>query len=214
VEDDPERRSLPAEHRCDAVAHGRPVEAARTPDGTVAGGEDEERARVEVDHVSTRLLPRPALDEHELAAGEVADGAQERDSLQGEGDVAVDILVEGVVAALAVAQDERRRPLLAGFVAAVQERVQPGGQVGRLAQLLRPAVGRLGQRRVERAAGRGDRLRQRMVEIAIRALAEAVRRISMVERKLPSSKLPASSARSGAVRMGGVWTKPSTSSRA
>src|SRR5689334_10126382 len=40
------------------------------------------------------------------------------------------------------------------------------------------------------------------------------RRISMVERKFPSSKLPASPARSWAVRTGGVWTKPSSSSRA
>ncbi|HEY2869349.1 MAG TPA: hypothetical protein VGJ11_07560 [Gaiellales bacterium] len=92
----------------------------------------------------------------------------------GEGDVPVDVLVQCVVAALAVAQDERRRPRLAGVVAAVEEPVELGGQVGRVAQLPRPAVGGLGQRRVERAAGGGDGIRQRVVEVAVRALAEAV----------------------------------------
>src|SRR5207302_4282778 len=78
VEDDPEGRALAAEHRRDAVAHRRAVEAACALDGAGAGREDEERARVEVDHIRPRLLPRPALDEHELTAGEVADRAQQR----------------------------------------------------------------------------------------------------------------------------------------
>jgi hypothetical protein len=104
----------------------------------VARGEEQERAALEVDDVGARLRARALLEQDELAALEVLARAVEHGhDLQREGDVAVDVLVQRVVAALAVAQDQRRRALLAGGAAALEQLLVLGRErVGGAAQAL------------------------------------------------------------------------------
>src|SRR3954466_2017549 len=93
--------------------------------GAVAGGEEEQLALVERDHVGARLLAWALLDQHRLAAVEVlALAAEHGQRLERERDVAVEVLVQRVVAALAVAEDQGRRTRLPGRVAGVQELVE------------------------------------------------------------------------------------------
>ena len=90
--------------------------------------------------------------------------------------LAVDVLVQAVVVARPVLQQQRRRPALVGGVAARQV----GGVVGGIAHgdphRLVPAVGNLRERRVERGSQGGDDLGQRVGEILVLAAAEAVPR--------------------------------------
>ena len=72
--------------------------------------------------LGARLHARALLGQHELAAREIALrlGQQERD-LQRKHMLAVEILMQAVVVALAVLQQQRRRPGLAGAMAALEE---------------------------------------------------------------------------------------------
>src|SRR3989441_12929466 len=89
----------------------------------------------------TTLFRSPLVDQQELAAGVVdARAGEEAGELQGEDDVAVEVLVEAVVAPRLVVEQERGRLGLAPAAAAGQER----GEVGRVARRRRqrglPAV--------------------------------------------------------------------------
>ena len=62
-------------------------------------------------HVGAALGPRALLEQHELAAVEVVAGAGEHgEDLEREEDLPVEVLVQGVPVARAVAEDERRSP--------------------------------------------------------------------------------------------------------
>ena len=75
-------------------------------------------------HLGTRLHARPLLGQHELAAGEIAARLRQQDrDLQRKHMLAVEVLMQAVVVAGAVLQQQRRRPGLAGGVAALQESV-------------------------------------------------------------------------------------------
>src|SRR3954451_11526891 len=175
VEDDPQRHALAGAHRRDAVAHRGAVVAARAADRSDTRREDRERAALEPDHVRARLRARALLDEDELAALEVGPGAvEDGHRLQREGDVAVEVLVQRVVAALDVAQDQRRRAVLVGGVAALEERLEVRRVAGVLAQPPRPVVRQRGQRRVQGVARLVDERGQRRVEVLVLALAEAM----------------------------------------
>jgi hypothetical protein len=126
--------------------------------------------------VRAALRPRALLEQHELAALELRRIGEQHHGLERERDVAVDVLVQRVPVAGAVAEDQRRRPGLAGGVAALEEAVERRGVAEVLAEPLRPAVGRLGQRRVQRRAELRDGVRQRAVEVLVLALAEPVAR--------------------------------------
>jgi hypothetical protein len=125
--------------------------------------------------VGAALGARPLLDQHELAALEIDPGPGEHGQhLEGEEDLAVEVLVQRVPVALAVAQDQRRRALLAGGAAAGQQRLVRGRVALLLAQPLGPLVGDRREAAVEAVAQLGDRPRQRVVEVAVAAVAEAV----------------------------------------
>src|SRR3546814_19166936 len=67
---------------------------------------------------TTLFRSRPLLGHHERPAGEVAARlGQQHGRLQGKHLVAVEILVQAVVVAGIVAQQQRRRPLLSGAMA-------------------------------------------------------------------------------------------------
>ena len=111
-----------ARHGADAVAQPDAVVAALALVGALAGREDHERAPRRAEHVRPALRARPLLDQHELAPVEVDAGlGQHRQHLEREVDVAVEVLVQRVPVALAVAQDQRRRPLLARGAAAREQ---------------------------------------------------------------------------------------------
>ena len=95
------------------------------------------------------LGPRALLDQHELAAGVVDAGAVEADhDLEGEHQLAVEVAVQGVPVAGAVAQQQGRGPGLAGGVAGVEpvaQRVGPGRGLARRSAHSRAIGSRCGQ---------------------------------------------------------------------
>src|SRR3546814_10520254 len=99
---------------------------------------------------------------------------QQHGRLQGKHLVAVEILVQAVVVAGIVAQQQRRRPLLSGAMATPKITGMIRRKARRDAKGGVPAVGDLRQRRVERFAQTRDDLRQRIGEVAVLAAAEAV----------------------------------------
>src|SRR5262245_64150616 len=99
VEDDAQRVAGPRGDAAHAVAHGAAVGAPRALDRPVARREDDDLALLGRDRFTARLGPRPLLDQQEVAPGVVdAPATQEAGDLQGEDDVAVDVLVQAVVA--------------------------------------------------------------------------------------------------------------------
>ena len=88
--------------------------------------------------------------------------------------LAVEVLVQAVVVAFAIAEQKRCRPGLSGIMAAGEE----GGMLFRVTHVefhrRVPAVGDVGQRRVEPCPQVRDDIRQGIVEIFVFAFAKAV----------------------------------------
>src|SRR4051812_21866920 len=135
----------------------------------LAGREDHERAARGREDVRAALRARALLEQDELAAAEVlARLGQDGEHLEGEEDVAVEVLVQGVPVARAAAEDQRRRLLLAGGAAALQQLGVLERERGVLAaQQLGPVVGDGGEVAVERAAQRAYGVRERVVEVPV-----------------------------------------------
>src|SRR5881628_240397 len=113
VEDDAEAQALAGGHPADAVAHGRAVGAARARHRPVAGWEDDRLAALEDDDLAARLRAWPLLDEEDLAARIVRPPpAEHAGDLERKGERAVEVLVQAVVAAGRVAEEERGGPRL------------------------------------------------------------------------------------------------------
>jgi hypothetical protein len=119
-----------------------------------------------------RLCPRALLEQDELAAFELAGPGQDRHRLQRERHIAVEILVEGVVTAGSVAQDQRRGTLLSGAATAIEEGIEAVRVAPALVQAFGPDVGQLGKRRVEGMPDLVDQRRQRSVEVLVLAFTE------------------------------------------
>ena len=103
--------------------------------------------------LALRLRARPLLDEQELAAGEVfARRAQQHRQLQREDQLAVEVLVQAVVVAGLVFEEQRRRPLLAGRVALREIGAERRREPPLLVQPFAPAIGDRREMRVERLA--------------------------------------------------------------
>ena len=128
MEDDADRVATTRAEPADAVAHVDAVGAARAFDGPVVDGKDHALALAERHDLGAGLHARPLLGEDELAAGEVGAGlGQEQGDLQRKDVLAIEVLVQAVVVAGTVAEEERRRSRLAGFVAAGEEVGMPAG---------------------------------------------------------------------------------------
>src|SRR5262245_35304997 len=98
-------RSQPA----DAMPHVDPVVAARAFYRPVAHSKDHPVTTFERNHVHPRLHPRPLLSKHELAPREIAiRRLEQKRNLQREHMLSVDILVQTVVVALAVFEQQWR----------------------------------------------------------------------------------------------------------
>jgi hypothetical protein len=159
------------------VPHRRAVVAARTLDRTVARGEDHDLALLGGDRLALGLGARPLLDQEEVAAL-VVDPAptEEAGELQREDDLAVEVLVQAVVATRLVVEQQGRRLRLALLPAPREQRAERGRmEHGRVERHL-PLIGDGGQGRIRVHAERVDQRRQRRREVLVLADAEAVAR--------------------------------------
>src|SRR5690349_1320567 len=89
------------------------VDSARPADRAVADREDDGIALIERDHLRPRLATGPLLGEDELAAGKIGGVRKKGGDLEREDMLAVHVLMEAIVIARAVAQDQRGRATLA-----------------------------------------------------------------------------------------------------
>src|SRR6185295_174197 len=176
-EDDPEARARARVEPAHPVTHPGAVYAPRTPHRTVAIREDHRLAALEGDHRADRLRARALLDEEELAAREVpVTLAEDTRDLERERQRTVQILVEAVVAALAVAEEERRRAALAvGGAAREVGRERRRITLG-CTERRHPPVRERRQATVQLHAQRGDERRERRGEVPVLAFAEPVAR--------------------------------------
>ena len=143
--------------------------------GPVAGSENDGFAEAGPHDVRDRLSARLLFDEDEFAAGEVAIGfAQEEDGLEGEDDLAVEVLVEAIEIAGSVLEQKRGGASLSGGVAALGERRKGRGEAFGGAELGHPIIGDRGEPRIEMFAETGDERGERIGEILILAAPEAV----------------------------------------
>src|SRR5207247_10360903 len=118
VEDDPQRVARPGGDAADSMTHGPAVDAARAFDGTVTSGEDDHFPLLWCDRLTPRLRSRTLLDQEEIAPRVVSlSPAQEAGELERERDVAVEVVVEAVVAADVVVGQAPRRAVLASAAA-------------------------------------------------------------------------------------------------
>jgi hypothetical protein len=116
------RVALPGTDPAHAVAHVDPIGAARAIHRSMVDRKDHALALCQRHDLGARLHARPLLREHELPAGEVDLRPREQErELQREDMLAVDILMQAVVVARAVLQEERRRLGLSAGVAARQQ---------------------------------------------------------------------------------------------
>ena len=117
--------------------------------------EDDGIALAQRHDLGARLHARALLGQHEFAAGEVPAGLGQQDrDLEREDVLAVEVLVQAVVVALAVLQEQRRRPRLPGRMAALEERRVLARIAHVDAHRLVPAVGDRRKPRIERGAQR------------------------------------------------------------
>src|SRR5262245_22274989 len=150
VEDDAERVARAGAYAADTVAHGDPVIPASTSRRAMARGEDHDLALRGGDRLAAGLGARALLDEQELAALVIRPyAAQEARELQRERHLAVQVLVQAVVAPGLVVKQQRRGLRLAGAPALGLEPCEVGGVAAPRAESLLPPVGHGGQRRVE-----------------------------------------------------------------
>lgn len=158
------------------MAHVDAIVAARAFDGAVARGEDNRLTLIGEDHLRLGLGAGLLFDKDELAAVPVAAVLPEqKNHLQGKADVAVEILVETVVAAGLVVEHERGGLRLPGFVARFQESGMFAGILRSVfAERFGPVICDFGEVRIGAASELGDQFRQRVGEIFVVANSEAI----------------------------------------
>src|SRR4051794_23401637 len=176
MEDDAEREARAAANAADTVAKIHAVEPARALHRTVASGKKYCLAFTGSDDFGFRLRARLLLDENEFSALPVAAGlTQQEDHLKRESDVAVEILMQTIVPAGLVMQQERRRSSLSRAMADFQEGGVIGGKRSTLvAERFDPLIGDRCEMGIRGGACRCDNFGQRMREIFIVADAEAM----------------------------------------
>ena len=114
MEDDPERVSTPFEDPADAVAQLRAVVAPLALHRTAVDREDDGIALAQRHDRGARLHARALLGQHEFATAEVDPRLrQQHRHLQRKDMLSVQVLVQAVVVASAVLQQQRRGSALA-----------------------------------------------------------------------------------------------------
>jgi hypothetical protein len=177
VKDDAQSAACAGADAADAVAEVDAIRAAGALNGAMAHGEGDGIAQAERDDFRAGLHAGALFGEDEFAAGEVfAWFSEEESDLDGEDVVAIDILVEAVVVAWTVLQEQRRGAELAGLVAAFEK----GGVFVRELDIdvhgSVPAVRYRGEMTVKGSSEGLDNGRERVIEIFVFAAAEPVAR--------------------------------------
>src|SRR5437773_9707600 len=122
MEDDADRMALARAHPAHAMTQVDARHATRALHWPMMDREDHAVSLAERYDLGTRLHARPLLCKHEFAAREVVPRyRQEEGDLQWEDMLAIKILMQAVVIALAVVQEERCRPGLAGAMAPLEK---------------------------------------------------------------------------------------------
>jgi hypothetical protein len=159
------------------MAHVDAIGAARTLHRPLAHREDDPVALAQAHDLGARLHARPLLGQYELAAGEVASGLGEQDrDLERKDMRSVNVLVQAIVIAGAIAQQKRRRPHLTGGMASGAERLVLGGVANIDSHRRVPAVGERREPPIKAAAQPDDQVRQRIGEVFILAPAKTMAR--------------------------------------
>jgi hypothetical protein len=175
VEDDSERVSHAGADAADAVTEVHTVVALRPTHGPVVNGERYGVTLPKRYDLHATLHPRPLFGQDQLATCEIDVRLRQQDgNLDREGEIAVEILVEAVEVTRDVPQQQRCRTNLTRSVTSRKERcvivgialVDPHSPV--------PVVGYNREMRIERRPNAADEGGQRVCEVAILTLAEAV----------------------------------------
>ena len=119
MEDDSERVAVTRAQLADTVAMLDAVHPAGPGDRAIADWKDDGVALSERDHSGARLASRPLLSEDEFAAFETGRVRQQDRDLERKQMLAVHVLVQAIVVAGTVAEDQRRRARLPCRVALV-----------------------------------------------------------------------------------------------
>src|SRR6266404_8621858 len=109
VEDDTQGRALATADRTHPMAHAGAIKSFGPLDRTFVDREEHRIALPERHHLGARLHARPLFGQDELAALEIAARLVQQDRhLEREGDIAVEILMQAIVPAGPITQDQRR----------------------------------------------------------------------------------------------------------
>jgi hypothetical protein len=145
--------------------------------GAVMDREGHRVALAERNHLHAALHPWPLFGERELASYEVLVRLREQDChLDRKREVAVQVLMETVEIPRQILQQQRRRARLAGVMASLEERGMVVGIAFINSHADVPCVGDAGEARIKRCPQVTEQIRERVFEIAVLALAEAVPR--------------------------------------
>jgi hypothetical protein len=127
VQDDTQCMTLAGANRGNPVAQRDTIMSACPTYRPMVDGEYHGIALAERHHMRPRLHARPLLGEQEFTAGKILPRPGEQNGhLQREDMLAVQVLMQAVIVAGAVLQQQRRGPGLAGRVAAIDEIPLPG----------------------------------------------------------------------------------------
>src|SRR5258708_36682472 len=109
-------------YAANAVSHLHAIAAARALHGSIVHREDDAASLVQRHDDGPRLPAGPLFREHEFPAREILCRLREQEGdLQREYVLSVEILMQAVVIAFSILQQERRRPGLAGPMTRVLE---------------------------------------------------------------------------------------------
>ena len=135
------------------MTHRDAIVTARSGDRAMVDREHHRVALDERHHLDSRLHAWALFGQDEFAAGEILARPRQQDrDLQRKDVLAIQVLVQAIIIAGAIAQQQRRRPRLSRLVAPRQERIMLGGKARRQAEPLVPAIGDRREARIERRA--------------------------------------------------------------
>src|ERR1700694_5125757 len=157
------------------MAQVNAIESARPLHRPVMHGKNHGVALTQRQHLGARLHSWPLLGQHEFAAGEIAVRFRQQDrDLQRKNVFAVEILMQAIVVVFAVLQQQRRRPGLAGGMAALQKCFVTRRIADIDAHGLVPAISHVTKLRIERRPQFRDQVRKRIRKIFVLAAPEPV----------------------------------------
>jgi hypothetical protein len=175
MKDNSKRMSMARTNPTHSVAHLHAIIASRSCNRPVVDSEDRRIALAQRQDFNAGLHARPLLGQDKLAALEItARGRKQNSKLEREGVCAIKILMEAVMIAGTILEEQRRRAGLAGRMATRQKVGMIIRKAGFQTHPCVPAIGDGREVRIERRAQFLYQRWQRIGEIAIFAAPEPV----------------------------------------